>query len=275
VDEDEVAGALLGRYGDAVAEAGVPTWLAVRWSDTGDIEAKPVGGAEGWLGHRLPPGWQAAAVVATGRVRALDAGHELAAGLLAAADGGLRLCGAVSRRRQVGWRTRLPDGTAGLERPSEGFILDVLLRAVGHPTPPPAGGPAELASILWLQAATALRCEGRGRLGWPELIGLHPLLDRFGPPDTDQAEALLAQVATTGTWEQLRLATAQWAPVGEPFPPPELAGWMDAGMFARWVLCGLPPLDRIVRMVRRRVTADAYHRLRAVLPPATVGAYHR
>lgn len=268
MDEDEVAAALLERHGDQVAAAGEPTWLAVRWTAGGDVEESPLCQPEGWLGQRLPPGWEAAAVVATGRIRSLDAGCELPAGLVAAASGGLRLCAAVSRRRRVGWRMRLADGTAPLECPTDGFILDVLRRAVGHPTPPPASGPAELVTILWLQVAATSPVDGHRRLGWAELIGMHPLLEGLEPADPDGAETLLARVATTGSWEHIRLATVEAEPVGGPFPTPELAAWMDEGIFARWVLSGFPPLARVMQAARGRVTADAYHRLRRVLPPS-------
>lgn len=273
MDENEVAAQLLDEHGAAVEAAGAPRWLQVRVDAASRVVTATRIEPEGWLGHDLPAGWQATAVVATGRVHALDPSHELPASVARAQSGGMRMCCVVSRAGRVGWKVRLPP-TAGSpsatepgghplsEAPTEGMMLDVLLRAAGHPTPAPSVPAGDLLTLLWIEALLcAVDARPRWRAEWPDMIGLHPALPLEPDTDPDEAEAVLESVGAWASWEDFRRRAVE-LPTGNLLPPAELARWMDEGIFSRWVMEPLPALDQAMRQVRPLLDSDAYHRLR-------------
>jgi hypothetical protein len=258
VDWDEVASELHGRMGGASRQRGRPVWLRVRRRRAA-VEAEELDRSAGWLGCHLEAGWSAAAVVSGGRLRPLHPGQELPAHLLAGQAGGLTLCCVVPRRGPMGWKLVL-DGRGGLEEPpQQGFLLDVLRRAAGRPTGRPE--PVGLYHLLWW-VGTILAvgsCASR-RLDWPAVRALNPMTSAqdvtsapVGPP------ADLSRGCST--WEDLRLRAAG-GKVEPWFPPPDLAAWMDEGMFSRWVLSGLPPVATLLCRCRPLLTPSAYHQLR-------------
>jgi hypothetical protein len=276
MDENEVAARLLRLHGEAVEAAGAPRWLQVRYDSGRALEAAERPGREGWFGHLLPPGWQAAAVVATGRVHALEPSHELPASLTGARSGGLRLCCVVSRAGGVGWKMEVPNGSAAsadagpafAEPPSEGMMLDVLRRAVGVPTPEPTVAAGQVFLHLWveaLQCAHAVAAEvdpgRRWKATWLDLIGLHPVVPVDSDTDPEIAESLITAVGLAASWEGFRERAIR-GEGGRVLPPPGLAAWMDEGLFSRSVMASLPPVQEAMKAARRLLVPDAYHRLR-------------
>jgi hypothetical protein len=66
-------------------------------------------------------------------------------------------------------------------------------------------------------------------------------------------------------WGELRLRAA----AGRRDPgievPGDLAAWMDDGMFARWVLGGLPPFPTLLQRCSRVLSLEVYRRVRRTL----------
>lgn len=241
VDPAATAGALLERFGDVSARRGEPVWL--EWRGQGDPEVREVASSEGLLGRVVDADWDGAAVVGTGRLRLLDEGHEPPAALQTGFAGGLRLSCALSRRGRLGWRMRLPDGTFYDRVPEEGFMLDILLRSLSLPTPPPpvSVGPLDLAA--WVAAISDQAWQTGRRLGWDEAVDLQPQ----------------TAISPAG-WEDVRRTVAAGLQVATA-PPPPLAAWMDAGMFARWVLGRLPPLPALLDLARPHLLPAAYRKV--------------
>jgi hypothetical protein len=274
--EDRAAADLLSRYGRMAARLRSPVWLEVAQTGDGSLDCRVVERREGLLGRRLGRRWTAAAVVATGRFRQLEPARPVTEALAAGLDGGLTFAGVVSRRGHTGWSLLLPDGRHFDEKPEEGMTLDTLRRAVGLATPPPPSGPAPLQLLMWVAAihraagTPAGRCgcggDGRGgrrRLSWGEALGLHPALIGTSPADPAGAESVIRAVATATNWESVRTLAA--AGLGQDvMPSPALAGWMDEGMFARWVLATLPDLDETLAFVGGDLTVGAGRRLAAM-----------
>lgn len=259
-DEQSVACTLLDRYSEEAFRRGAPVWLEWRGAGTHEVEDRVVAHPEGLLGHLVGTGWEGAAVVGTGRLRRLDEAHEPPAALVPGFAGGLVLACVVSRRGRVGWRMRLPDGAFYDRVPEEGFMLDVLRRSLGLATPPPPASPSVLELAAWCGAiAAASRAAGR-RLDWEECLALHPAMSDEAPLPAAEAEAFLCSVAFTLDWESLRRFVASGAEA-DFAPPARVAEWMDSGMFARWMLDGVPPLESLLSASRPQLGATACGRL--------------
>ena len=72
------------------------------------------------------------------------------------------------------------------------------------------------------------------------------------------------QITAEGTWEGLR----QFSPRGHAIATglsAEMAAWMDEGMFARWVLGGLPPYEHLLEKAKQATTPEAFTQVRRVL----------
>jgi hypothetical protein len=276
VDENEVAASLLEMHGPAGASTGRPRCLQVKVAASGQIRAEVRPEPEGWLGQNLPAGWEAAALVATGRVRSTDETCELPGSLARARAGGLRLCCLVSRSGGIGWKAELPDPEGPVpfsdpgshhplsRAPEEGRVLDVLLRAAGLPTAAPRSATAELFCLLWIERllnAAVTSAAPRAKAQWPDAVGLHPALALDPGTDADEAESVFAALGASQTWEDIRQRAIHLDTSGF-LPTARLASWMDEGIFSRWVMDSLPPLDQALRLVRPHLSPVAYHRLR-------------
>lgn len=258
IDEDAAAEELLHRYGACAARRGAPVWLKVENGGFG-LCAAEVDRTEGLLGQTVEPWWPAVAVVGTGRFRLLDPAHEPPAGVFGGLAGGLTMAGVVTRHGQIGWRLQLPDGSFFDPVPEEGFMLDVLRRSLELPTPPPPESTGRLQMAAWIAAILDTE-PSRRRLRWEDALGLHPCMDGDPVRTVVEAEAILEELCVHDGWDSIRRAVAAGME-SEQTPPPDLAEWMDAGMFARWVLCGLPDLESLMPEVRVRLQVPAYRRL--------------
>ncbi|MHB8505189.1 MAG: hypothetical protein ACYDEN_05640, partial [Acidimicrobiales bacterium] len=77
-------------------------------------------------------------------------------------------------------------------------------------------------------------------------------------------ETVVRRTPGVWTWEQLRHAAATNGSLAE-LCPPELATWMDVGMYARWVMAETAPVEQLLDAAQDRVDGDAYQQLTASL----------
>jgi hypothetical protein len=266
-DWTALAALLLDGIGDRVATAGHPTWFGVTAKPTSpdDFALRLVEDPPGFLGWDAPPDCVAVGLVGTGRAQVGDSPTEgrvhLAPGLIA----GIRMCCLVTRCGDVVWRMMLPDGRSFEDAPQEGRLLDCLKRCFALPTPPPPVGTGHLLSVFWLGAIIdEVRRIDRG-LTWREVSLLHPAARMAtgstptgsGHPDVS---VMIRVAASAWSWEALRVQAEKgsWA---EDLVSPELAAWMDEGMFARWILGALPAPDELITRIRPRLPAATARRL--------------
>lgn len=202
---------------------------------------------------------------------------------LVKAAGGIlpvRMACVVSRAREVGWWMELPDGATHTDPPGEGRVLDVLFRCLGLPTSPPAEPASEIHSAAWLASVIDGGMSSERRLTWSDIERLHPLarllsgeieapVDAVDGEDMDdddeelEARRELADLvrisAAAWSWEEIRIQAAEGEL--EAFVDAELAGWMDEGMFSRWLLSILPSVDQLLEVARPMLVPSAARRL--------------
>lgn len=262
LDEQLVATELLEEYGDRVERKGSPLWLELGRTPAGRMTRREVRYRDGLLGRRARPASIAAAVIGTGRLRMLDEAHELPARLVPGLAGGLRMACLVTRDDRVGWRMVLPGGATIDPPPEGGEMLDILRRALDLPTRPPAGSTGYLQMVSWVTSLLLAADEnGRApRLTWDQTIHRHPLFVDGTVDDVAGAEGLIRELAAMGSWESVRLLVAAGLGSG-PMPSADLAGWMDEGMFSRWVTSDLPAAEALVAAVQPRLMPGAARRL--------------
>ena len=207
------------------------------------------------VGTTSPPDWWAIGVAATGTAHHLDSTApplRVRTVHLVARDGSW-----ASR-----WRPLDDDGDAGAgagaaaagcadepDRPV-GRIDDVCRRALGLPTPAPAGDTAVYWAQRWLDAVLeAASARRRPTWGWVDVARRHPAYDALAtgaPGTTAPAPAQLARMARRlaawRDWPVVRrgCAAGTWP---QPDVTAEVAGWLDDGAFARWAGGAYPDLD--------------------------------
>jgi hypothetical protein len=250
---------LLGALGDKVAERGAPTWVRVRdpaEPAAGDFSVELFEESRGFLGWTAPPDCQAVGVVATGRAIAEDGPREPPPGFPPGTPTRVRLACLVARDGTIGWQMETAGGVPHPVAPTEGRLLDCLRRCFALPTPPAPAGPAQLRSLLWLLAIDDLLRSTSRRPTWNQILDLHPdaslltpaPLDRFGAGEPGWSWEVLRRSAMRDGWA--------WMMVDR-----DLAGWMDEGMFARWILDSLPSTEDLLARLRPRLAPSAARRL--------------
>ena len=261
---------LLERFGAEVTRLHRPSFFVLRWAGPRQApHVEPVPGAAGLLGVSVGEPWDAVAVVASGRFRSLDQRSEPPAEVRSGLGGGLQIACVVSRSGVVGWRLVLPDGSTYAPVPEEGFMLDVLHRALGLATTPPPAGPARLLLYLWVTEIVTLGRFYPARFDWSATLALNPTAeaDPLLPVEEAEREVLLSNATTR--WDVLRRLAAMATPESTTpeatteeshLPPPALCDWMDEGMFARWVLDRLPSTSDITAAARPHLTPAAWRR---------------
>ncbi len=264
-DWNALAGWLLAALGDHVAERDRPTWIQVLDPPDGGGSAHLMLSDRhpGFMGWVAPSDCQAAGLVATGRMWAAHPEVDPSPGTPGGPPSGVRLACVVARDGTVGWRMVLPDGTVMDDAPREGRLVDCLRRCFGLPTPPPPAGTALLQSAFWV--LTVLDAAGRSSrpLTWRQVACLHPLAQACASPGAParpprQGPAVAGVGGANLTWDMLRRHAEPWA---SEVVSPEIAAWMDDGMFARWVLSELPGSEQLIRRVRPFLTPSAARRL--------------
>lgn len=263
-----LAGVLVDAVGDLVAEQGHPIWVKVMdpAEDDGDFALEFVHTRAGFVGWRAPADCQAVGVVATGRAHVEQGPAESPVrSLRPGTTPGLRVCCVVARDGRIGWRMVLPNGESSDDAPESGRILDCLRRCFGLPTPPPPQGAGALQSVLWLTAVLNEAEKEERRLPWRAITRLHPVAgalelgERAAASPADMT-ALVRVAARAWTWTELRLLALDSPWTGE-IVSPEMAAWMDDGMFARWVLDALPDPEELLARVRPLVAPSSARRL--------------
>jgi hypothetical protein len=157
-----------------------------------------------------------------------------------------------------------PDATRGI-------VPDLCRRALGLPTPAPVEAPTEVFDTLWLDRILA------------------EALDRdLGDPPLSRADALAAfpaavprRAGAVELREARARAAASWADLRRRVGLGRLhvrglsrreAQWMDDGLFARWVLSSLPPLDELATDVDALLPREVGAMVREVLGHGPAGA---
>ena len=198
------------------------------------------------LGLHAPPEWLALGVCAEGWAAPIHSGcrpskskgrMRMRTTVLVTRDGavtsGMRLAGEEFEHMALG----------------AGTVLDALKRALGVPTAPPdvpfVGWVARM--LLMLIVGDAPR--GHRRVPWCQL---RPSLERY------------KVLADEGSWERLRGLAAKGAGVLADVTP-DVAAWMDEGMFARWAIGGMPSYEHLLQAAREASTQEAFSQLRRQL----------
>lgn len=159
----------------------------------------------------------------------------------------------------------LEDGTV-VDEPGSGMVADAMRRCLGLPTAAPPVGSGELFAAMWL---TSIASAGR-RLTWSEAAMLHPamqLLSRSGGrrPQVEELVSSARSLARALPWGELRLRAAAGVEDGGIGLSADVAAWMDDGMFARWVLGGLPSFTPLLRRCTAVLAPEVWRRLRRTL----------
>ncbi|MGH9113956.1 MAG: hypothetical protein ACRDZN_16900, partial [Acidimicrobiales bacterium] len=123
--------------------------------------------------------------------------------------------------------------------------------------------PPSTTALLWNLSWLDRLVDAAGRAGpthqrqsWVEVARLHPgaaspptALDvDIGPPPRALAAATVA-LAEAWPWSRLR-ADPSVVDVPGTVPEPHVVGWMDDGMWARWLLSTFPAVDDLIAAVR-------------------------
>jgi hypothetical protein len=158
----------------------------------------------------------------------------------------------------------MEDGSV-VDEPGSGTVADALRRCLGLPTPAPPVGSGELFAAMWLTSVAA----SDRRLTWAEAVMLHPAMQvlRSGGhrPQVEELVSCGRSLARAMPWGELRLRAAAGVRDGGVGVSADLAAWMDDGMFARWVLGGLPPFTPLLRRCRAVLAPEVLRRLRRTL----------
>ena len=145
-----------------------------------------------------------------------------------------------------------------ISEPPEGMVADACRRALGLPTAAPPASTADLWMLCWLDRLIDAASSGPpSRLrDWPSVASLHPAA---GPSPLPRDPAALARatrlLAATWPWSRLR-AHPEAVDVPGAEAQPDLAGWMDDGMWARWLLSAFPARDDLLASVHDLLPAD-------------------
>ena len=224
------------------------------------------------LGFVAPPAWTAIGLVCFGWAAppedgALEAERHTTTGRRPSQHPRrqrVRVTTLVDRDGDERATATLDDGTV-VDEPGTGTVTDALRRCLRLPTAPPPVGSAELFAALWLADVAAA---GRP-LSWTETALRHPALRLLAEhrqrPQPEELIGFARSLHRAVPWEQLRQRAADGRRDGGIGVEPSLAAWMDDGMFARWVLGGLPPLPRLLTDAARHLSPDVLRRVRRAL----------
>lgn len=161
-----------------------------------------------------------------------------------------------------------------IDEPGEGYLLDLLRRTVGVPTPPATNSTSELLTAMWLMSIQGAAADERGdhgrRLSWNRVARLHPALDllaKSGERRMSQPAQLVPAARAMHnvmTWTRVREQCIEHSWLA-PLIRPDVARWMDEGLLSRYLLTEIPPLADLTREARRLLRADVAARLDAAL----------
>ena len=129
-----------------------------------------------------------------------------------------------------------------------GTLLDTALRALGQPTPPCLSPTVWFPDGVFLHRVSAMLARRGGpcdrrRVSWDTLSMLYPLNCTGAPMEPRLTRRVRLRFHTYSSWSSLRRSAAglpEGAPAILPGLTPGVAGWLDDGAFARWVLSRVP-----------------------------------
>ena len=139
--------------------------------------------------------------------------------------------------------TPMPDHVVGM-------IPDALRRALRLPTAPPDLPVTEYFASLLLGRIINDADQSGLRIGLAEI---RPQL------------AELDELAGQATWECIRSAVAHAGPHPQNPLDPDVADWMDEGMFARWMTANVVPYELLLDDLKGCVTPSAFTEIRVIL----------
>jgi hypothetical protein len=203
------------------------------------------------LGFAAPPEWWAIGVSCAGRAHP-TVGPAADVRITVLID---RTGGAAGLLRRHGEVSPLPGAPGGV-------VADACRRAIGLPTAPPPDTTTELWTLLWLDRVVA-RAAAAGVSApirtWSQLAALHPAAAGRPSGRADQPVSPLpvSRMDAAGLAASARALAAAWSwsrlrDEPDAFDLPgglrtsSLAGWMDDGMWARWLLSSLPATDDLL-----------------------------
>lgn len=272
-DWQTLAEQLLVGEGDLVDSRGSPTLVRVYGEPFpgSDLRLDTSVDPRFLIGWVAPPGCLAVALVATGKAFALDDGA--AGGVVDCELARVRLCCVVGRSGRIGWSMTGPGYVSSAPAPSEGRLLDALKRCFGLATPPPTVPASVLHATAWAASVLAVAIESPRPLTWAEVSRAHPLARLLGGDlpaqpsapdgDADDLTDLVRIAANAWSWQEIRAQACDGHL--EALVQPGVAQWMDDGMFSRWVLGRLPPLDQLMAALRAYLVPSAAARLETAL----------
>lgn len=199
--------------------------------------ALPAGGhpTDALLGFVAPPEWAAVGAVSTGHQRSPDEPEQEpvpvrvtylldSAGRAACLLSALAPGGAPAHRRRV-------------EEPLDGGLPDACRRVLGMATSPPSIGPEVWLATRWLDRLLAEALAEPGRLTtWSQAAATHPLVGRGPTPSPSAVAELVDTTVEAFGWERMRRLAADGRGDSAQGIDPDVAAWMDAGFFSRWLL---------------------------------------
>lgn len=265
----------------------------IGFDDYTELAVRPIGGddpLDHLLGFTAPADWLALGLRCTGRARRLPGSDGVvdpvtagAASDPAAAPGpvGALVTTLVGRDGDAAGLLRTGSVVTPLTGLPEGMVGDACRRGLGLATSPPPPTTTGLWLRIWLDrlvdVATARDVAHRDPT-WDDLASLHPANGLVTVATADGPAGLAAataHLADAWPWPRLR-AEPDVVDSGHDPLDTDLCGWMDDGMFARWLLKDLPPLADLAAAVEHllppTVTAMVEQTVRATGPawPATV-----
>ena len=150
---------------------------------------------------------------------------------------------------------------AAIPEPPEGTVADACRRALGLPTAAPPASTTGLWSLCWLdRLVDAAGSRPRSALrDWPSVASLHPAA---GPEPVPADPIALARackaLAAAWPWSRLR-AHPKAVDLPGLEASPDLAHWMDDGMWARWLLSAFPARNDLLDSVHSLYPRDLAH----------------
>jgi hypothetical protein len=247
-----------------------PTAEAPGAGTLGLLDLQGLHPAEALLGFVAPDPWWAMGTYCSGRALGVDPACGYVARRGRRPRGRpVRLVSLVARSGAGAGALRRAGGRGGpepLDEPPTGLVGDCLRRALGVPTPPPPATSVAWWLAVWLDRVVRALLDdppgGSPTAGeppprtWDGVASRHPAASAVdGGRGVEPARLAAATCDLAGRWPWARLRTGPGpalAGVGagaasshdhlRSLPPPDIAAWMDDGMFARWCAGALPDL---------------------------------
>jgi len=191
----------------------------------------------------------------------------------------------VSAAGTVGAQVHRDGGVEEVAAPAGGVVVDALHRMLGLATPGPTPPLTDLVVGMWLHQVLTC-CTGDRVPTWSDVAwaAVEPttrvergtslrdsteLTRPTGcgggiPPSEEAIAAEMVELADGASWDDLRRAAA----IGRMRAPqldPEEADWMDATMFARWMIESFPSPSAVTELLQSVGASDVADRIRSVL----------